>query len=133
MELRIKPEFIDLKFLYVELNSTIYYNPNAIDSASTVRTLVSDTLSTYSKSDDLNKFGGRFKYSKVQKIIDETNSAITSNITKVKIRRNLVANTSNPAQYELCFGNAFHNRREGYNIKSSGFRLDGVKDTVYMD
>ena len=128
----IKPEFIDLKFLYVELNSTIYYNPNAIDSASTVRTLVSDTLSTYSKSDDLNKFGGRFKYSKVQKIIDETNSAITSNITKVKIRRNLVANTSNPAQYELCFGNAFHNRREGYNIKSSGFRLDGVKDTVYM-
>ena len=129
----IKPEFIDLKFLYVELNSTIYYNPNAIDSASTVRTLVSDTLSTYSKSDDLNKFGGRFKYSKVQKIIDETNSAITSNITKVKIRRNLVANTSNPAQYELCFGNAFHNRREGYNIKSSGFRLDGVKDTVYMD
>ena len=128
----IKPEFIDLKFLYVELNSTIYYNPNAIDSASTVRTLVSDTLSTYSKSDDLNKFGGRFKYSKVQKIIDETNSAITSNITKVKIRRDLIANTSNPAQYELCFGNAFHNRREGYNIKSSGFRLDGVKDTVYM-
>ena len=128
----IKPEFIDLKYLYVELNSTIYYNPNAIDSASTVNTLVSDTLSTYSKSDDLNKFGGRFKYSKVQKIIDETNSAITSNITKVKIRRDLVANTSNPAQYELCFGNAFHNRREGYNIKSSGFRLDGVKDTVYM-
>lgn len=128
----IKPEFIDLKYLYVELNSTIYYNPNAIDSASTVNTLVSDTLSTYSKSDDLNKFGGRFKYSKVQKIIDETNSAITSNITKVKIRRNLLANTTNPTQYELCFGNAFHNRREGYNIKSSGFRLDGVKDTVYM-
>ena len=128
----IKPEFIDLKYLYVELNTTIYYNPNAIDSASTVNTLVSDTLSTYSKSDDLNKFGGRFKYSKVQKIIDETNSAITSNITKVKIRRDLIANTSNPAQYELCFGNAFHNRREGYNIKSSGFRLDGVKDTVYM-
>ena len=128
----IKPEFIDLKFLYVELNSTIYYNPNAIDSASTIRSLVSDTLTTYSKSDDLNKFGGRFKYSKVQKIIDETNSAITSNITKVKIRRDLLANTDNPAQYELCFGNAFHNRREGYNIKSSGFRLDGVKDTVYM-
>ena len=128
----IKPEFIDLKYLYVELNTTIYYNPNAIDSASTVNTLVSDTLSTYSKSDDLNKFGGRFKYSKVRKIIDETNSAITSNITKVKIRRDLIANTSNPAQYELCFGNAFHNRREGYNIKSSGFRLDGVKDTVYM-
>ena len=39
---------------------------------------------TYS---DLNSFGGRFKYSKVQQIIDNTDTAITSNITKVRIRR----------------------------------------------
>ena len=67
----------------VELNSTIYYNPNAIDSASTVRTLVSDTLSTYSKSDDLNKFGGKFKYSKFKRLLTRR-TFITSNITKVK-------------------------------------------------
>tara|TARA_R100000008_G_scaffold66913_2_gene43963 strand:+ start:7640 stop:9523 length:1884 start_codon:yes stop_codon:yes gene_type:complete len=128
----IKPEFIDLKYLYVELDSTVYYNANAIDSPSTIKTEVTSTLSEYAKSDDLNKFGGRFKYSKVLKIIDDTSIAITSNITKVKLRRDLEVETKNPAQYELCYGNAFHNKRSGYNIKSSGFNIDGVDGLVYM-
>ena len=128
----IKPEFIDLKFLYVELNSAVYYNSNSIDSADSVKTQVISNLTTYSNSEDLNKFGGRFKYSKVQKIIDDTSTAITSNITKVKIRRDLEANVSNPAQYELCYGNSFHNRKDGFNVKSTGFNVDGVDGTVYM-
>jgi len=128
----IKPEFIDLKFLYVELNTSVYYNSNATTSPSDLRTEVIDNLNTYANSTDLNKFGGRFKYSKVQKIIDQTSNAITSNITKVKMRRDLEANVSNIAQYELCFGNAFHNRRTGFNIKSTGFNVDGIRGTVYM-
>ena len=80
----------------------------------------------------MNKFGGRFKYSKILKIIDESSSAVTSNITKVIIRRNLDADTANFAQYELCFGNRFHNRREGYNIKSTGFTINGVSGTCYF-
>jgi len=128
----IKPEFIDLKFLYVELNSSVYYNSNSIQNSDVVKTQVISNLTTYANSSDLNKFGGRFKYSKAQKIIDDTSTAVTSNITRVKMRRDLEANTSNPAQYELCYGNAFHNRREGFNIKSTGFNVDGVLGTVYM-
>ena len=128
----IKAEFIDLKFLYVELMTSIYYNSNSVTSSDDLKTQVINNLATYANSADLNKFGGRFKYSKVQKIIDETSSAITSNITKIKVRRDLEANTSNPAQYELCYGNAFHNRRTGFNIKSTGFNIDGVNGTVYM-
>ena len=128
----IVPEFIDLKFLYVEINSSVYYNTNAISDSDSLKTTVINNLNTYAKSEDLNKFGGRFKYSKVQNVIDQSSSAIVSNITKVKIRRNLEANLSNPSQYELCYGNAFHNRKTGYNIKSTGFRLDGVKEEVFM-
>ena len=128
----IVPEFIDLKFLYVEINSSVYYNTNAISDSDSLKTTVINNLNTYAKSEDLNKFGGRFKYSKVQNVIDESSSAIVSNITKVKIRRNLEANLTNPSQYELCYGNAFHNRKTGYNIKSTGFRLDGVKEEVFM-
>ena len=128
----IRPELIDLKFLFVELNSTVYYNFNTSPGIESIKTSVTENLTTYSNSDDLNKFGGRFKYSKVQRIIDQTNTSITSNITKVKIRRNLEANTSNPAQYELCFGNQFHANNDGYNIKSTGFTVDGIKGTVYM-
>jgi hypothetical protein len=36
--------------------------------------------------------------------------------------------------YELCFGNSFHlkNTKSGYNIKSSGFNVDGIVETVYI-
>lgn len=79
-----------------------------------------------------NKFGGRVKYSKVVSIIDNIHEAITSNITKVKIRRNLRAEIGRNAQYELCYGNKFHSRSEGYSIKSSGFTVFGISDTVYL-
>lgn len=128
----IVPEFIDLKFLYVELNSAVYYNTNAVSDPDTLKTTIVSNLNTYARSEDLNKFGGRFKYSKIQKIIDDSSPAIVSNITKVKIRRNIEAIFENPSQYELCYGNAFHNRKGGFNIKSTGFRIDGIGQTVYM-
>jgi hypothetical protein len=128
----IKPEFIDLKYLYVELDSTVYYNSNMVSSVADLNSKVVGSLNTYASSNDLNKFGGRFKYSKSQKIIDETDTAITSNITKVIIRRDLECDTANFAQYELCYGNKFHNRSKGYNIKSTGFTVDGIRGTLYF-
>ena len=128
----IRQEFVDLKYLYIELDTTVYYNANAIIDINNLKTNIRNSLETYSKSADLNKFGGRFKYSKILKIIDESSAAVTSNITKVIIRRNLDADTANLAQYELCFGNRFHNRREGYNIKSTGFTVNGVTGTCYF-
>ena len=128
----IRQEFVDLKFLYIELDTTVYYNANSILDVNNLKTNIRNSLEIYSKSADLNKFGGRFKYSKILKIIDESSAAVTSNITKVIIRRNLDADTANFAQYELCFGNRFHNRREGYNIKSTGFTINGVSGTCYF-
>ncbi len=128
----IRQEFVDLKYLYVELDSTVYYNANSIVDINNLKTTIRNSLQTYAKSADLNKFGGRFKYSKILKIIDESNNAVTSNITKVIIRRNLDADTANFAQYELCYGNRFHNRREGYNIKSTGFTVNGISGTCYF-
>jgi len=93
---------------------------------------VIDSLNEYSNSLDLNKFGGRFKYSKVLQIIDNTDTSITSNITKVRIRRDLKASINQFAQYELCFGNKFHINSNGYNIKSTGFNIVGELDTVYL-
>ena len=89
-------------------------------------------MTQYSNSLDINKFGGRFKYSKVQQIIDNTDNAITSNITKVRIRRDLKAVTNQFAQYELCFGNKFHINSTGYSIKSTGFKISSEPDTVYL-
>ena len=80
----------------------------------------------------MNRFGGRFKYSKVLQLIDRVDNAITSNITKVRIRRDMKVLKNQFAQYEICFGNRFHVNPNGLNIKSTGFRIPGEKSLVYL-
>lgn len=128
----IRQTIVDLKILYVEIDSSIYYNPSQVSNISSLRTRVINALNLYSQSTDLNKFGGRFKYSKLLQVIDNVDNAITSNITKVILRRNLKALLNNFAQYELCFGNKFHVNPAGFNIKSTGFRIPGETDLVYF-
>jgi hypothetical protein len=128
----IKPEFVDINVVYVELDSTVYYNANYIGSVSDLQTQITNSLTTYSNSTDLNKFGGRFKYSKALRVIDATNNSITSNITKVKIRRNVGTILNDPTKYYVCFENRFHTDEGGYNIRSSGFYVKGIPDIVYI-
>jgi hypothetical protein len=128
----INPEIVDLKTLYVEIDSSIYYNNSQVSNVNDLKTRVINSLNNYSKSTNLNSFGGRFKYSKVLQTIDNTDSAITSNITKVRLRRDLKSNINNPTQYEICYGNQFHVNPNGKNIKSTGFKISGETDTVYF-
>lgn len=128
----INQQIVDLKILYVELDSTIYYNNQQVSNVDDLRTNVISSLTTYSKDVDMNRFGGRFKYSKVLQLIDRVDNAITSNITKVRIRRDMKALVNQFAQYELCFGNRFHVNPNGLNIKSTGFKVQGESSTVYI-
>jgi hypothetical protein len=134
----IKPEIVDLKYLYVEINTSAYYDRSAISEVENVRKKIIDTITQYGSSYELNNFGGRFKYSKLTSLIDNVSTSVTSNITKIKIRRDLQPEFNKFATYELCFGNAFHIKRNnlldnrGYNIKSTGFNILNVDGTVYM-
>tara|TARA_B100000424_G_scaffold50457_1_gene35700 strand:+ start:452 stop:2557 length:2106 start_codon:yes stop_codon:yes gene_type:complete len=128
----IVPSFVDLKFLYVELDSYIYYNTNFVGAPDTLKTNVIDAVSEFGKQADLNKFGGRFKYSKMTSVIDGVDDSITSNITNVIIRRNLKSLIDQFTQYELCFDNEFYHELDSYNIKSTGFSVSGVDGTVYI-
>lgn len=129
----IVPEFLDLKYIYIEVDSTIYYNTNAAPSADYVKSIVSSNISAYADSTELNRFGARFKYSKFLKIIDDSNVSITSNITKIVMRRDLRPAINQFADYEICYGNAFYvGKCDGYNIKSSGFKVSGISETVYL-
>ncbi len=129
----IVPEIVDLKYLYIEANSNVYYNTNLAPDAATVQTIVSNNIVNYSDSTQLNKFGARFKYSKFLKIIDDSHESITSNVTTITMRRDMEARLNQFAEYEICFGNRFHIKSStGYNIKSSGFRVSGINDTVYL-
>ncbi len=128
----INSEIVDLKVLYVELNSTIYYNPSQIASAANLRTTIVSALDSYSQNIEINRFGGRFKYSKLNTLIDRVDNGITSNITKVIIRRDMKALLNQFAQYELCFGNRFNINSAGYNVKSTGFTVLGSNETAFL-
>ena len=128
----INQKILDLKLLYVELDSFVYYDQSKVTTVSELKTNIINGLLTYGSSTDLNKFGGRFKYSKMLNVIDNIDDAISSNITRVRIRRNLKALTNQFAQYELCYGNRFHINPEGKNIKSTGFTIEGQTDMLYF-
>jgi hypothetical protein len=81
----------------------------------------------------LNKYGARLKYSKFLKIIDDSHESITSNITTVNIRRDLRVALNTIAEYSIGFGNEFYVKfSEGFNIKTSAFRINGFAEDVYI-
>jgi len=129
----IVPEILDLKYLYVEVDCTAYYNTNTSLSSSAVRTKIIKNIERYADSTELNRYGARFKYSKFLKLIDDSDVSVTSNITTLAMRRDLRIELGKYADYEICYGNAFHVKNiNGYNIKSSGFKVSGVYDFVYL-
>ena len=129
----IIPEIVDLKYLYIETASDVYYNSNLAPSGGAVKTEIIKNIDTYADSTELNKFGARFKYSQFGTIVDESHQSITSNITTVIMRRDLRAVVNTFADYEICYGNRFHiSDSTGYNIKSSGFVVSGISATVYL-
>ena len=128
----IKQEFLDLKYLYVEYDSTVSYDPSFISSSDDLYSRIVKSIENYSRSSDINSFGGRLKYSKLLSQIDQVDRAITSNITKLVMRRNMVPAYNALANYEVCYANQFHADLEGFNIRSTGFTLDGVEGTVYL-
>ena len=129
----IVPEILDLKYLFIETNSKVYYNTNLAPSASFVSTKVQRDLTAYAESSELNKYGARFKYSRFLKVIDSSHESVTSNITTVEMRRDLRLATSEVAEYAIDFGNEFHVRSmSGFNIRTSAFRVLNINTDVYL-
>ena len=129
----IVTEIIDLKYLYIEVDTNVYYNQNLTSSTSNLVTSVTNNVTNYSNSTQLNKFGARFKYSKFTKVIDDSSDLITSNITIVHMRRDLSPSLNQFVEYSIGFGNRIHVKNQiGFNIKTSGFTVSGISGTVYM-
>ena len=129
----IVPEILDLKYLFIETNSNVYYNTNLAPSASFVSTKIQRDLTSYAESSELNRYGARFKYSKFLKVIDQSHESVPSNITTVEMRRDLRLAISEVAEYAIDFGNQFHIKSmNGFNIRSSAFRVVNISSDVYL-
>ena len=132
----IQPQIVDPSILYIDLTSFVYYNPNNTRrTQDQIKTVVMNTLTLLNIGSEFNKFGGKFKFSKLQKIIDEADVSITSNITRLKMRKNVIVELNARVNYKICYGNRI---KQGTStepsVSSSGFKIVGdTINTYYLD
>ena len=129
----IQPTIIDPSILYIDIDSFVYFNPNVTrNEASQVKNAVLAALSVLNSSGEFNKFGGKFKYSRLQSIIDGSEVSITSNITRLKMRKNVTVTLGARVNYKICYGNRI---KQGTSTKpcvsSSGFKVVGDDFNTY--
>lgn len=128
----IVPEIIDAKVLFITFNSRVFYKSSFSSSLNDLKTKVTESITKFSNSKEVNSYNARFKYSKFLSLIDNSDSAISSNATEINIKRVLQPVINKFAEYEICFKNRFLISSESGNIRTSGFKIAGITDTVYI-
>ena len=131
----VEPKIMDPSVLYIDLVTYVYFNPNTTRrSQEEIKQIIYRTLETVNASAEFNKFGGKFKYSKLGKVIDDAEPAITSNITKVKMRKNVPISLNQRFNYKICFGNRINAQLDTPTLETNGFkRADGGNRVYYLN
>lgn len=128
------PEIVDPDFLNIALNVNVYYNPRETTrTAPEIETIVTNTIFDYDDA-DLQSFDGVFRFSKLSKLIDSSEKAITNNSMTVLLRRNIAPRYNVSAQYLLNVINPIHySEAAGGSIGTTGFYIDGSDEIHYLD
>ena len=131
----VTPVIIDPETTFITLTTNFKYDSSlTIKDVSTLQTNVLDAVSSYN-TDTLEDFTGMFRYSAVVKTIDDADSSILSNITKVKMYKYITPTLSSGLKYTLSFNNAFynphteHNKSGGGIVSSTGFKINDDSST----
>jgi len=131
----VTPVIIDPETTFIILETTFKYDSSrTTKDISTIKTNVSDAISAYN-TDTLEDFTGMFRYSAVGKTIDNAESSILSNITKVKMYKNITPTLNTGLKYTISFNNAFYNPHSGHNtsdggiVSSTGFKINNDSST----
>tara|TARA_R100001377_G_scaffold7076_1_gene3797 strand:- start:70 stop:1758 length:1689 start_codon:yes stop_codon:yes gene_type:complete len=126
----VTPVIIDPETTFLTLTTSFKYNSSISTLAlSTIQTNVLNTITSYN-NDTLENFTGMFRHSAVTTLIDATDPAILSNVTKVKMYKFITPTLNEGLKYTLNFSNAFFNPHSGHNasaggiISSTGFKIN---------
>ena len=120
----IEPKLVDPSILYVEMNSKIYYNGSATDQTpAQIRDKVIGNVQSYLDTSDTEKFNGKFRYSKMVSVIDDSDRNINSNLTSVTMRKDFYPSLNSTFYYEICFQNTFDKDCDEPVLSSTGFRV----------
>lgn len=130
----IVPEIVDPTYIELDINTTVYYNPNKTSrSREQLKVAVIQAVEKYNQ-DYLEKFDGAFRYSKFSATIDNVDQSITSNITKFRLFCEIVPKYNVSSTYSLNLVNPIYT--EGVpeeSFLSTGFYIDSTNTVYYMD
>lgn len=131
----VEPKIIDPSVLYIDLTSFVYFDPNLTRrTQAELKNIVIGAFTLLNNGSEFNKFGGKFKYSKLQKIIDDSDPSFTSNITKLKMRKNVVVNLNARVNYKICYGNKIFASTGSPSVTTTGFKIAGdVTNTYFLE
>jgi hypothetical protein len=131
----VTPVIVDPETTFIILNVTFNYDSTSTTKEKTeLETLVNTTIQNYTDT-DLEDFNRPFRYSKLTGLIDQTDTAILSNITTVTLARFVTPITTTSTAYTLNFNNAFFNPHSGHStiIASTGFFIDNASTEYFFD
>ena len=124
----------DPDILYIETESTVYYNEQiTMKDTSAIVADVQTTLSDFADSSIASRFGGTVRYSRIVGTIDDADNSITRNITTLRMRKNMSIAQNTLASYEICFENSIDRDGTGYSVYSTGFRFTDDEEIYYFE
>jgi hypothetical protein len=130
----VTPEILDPSILYVELESKIFYDTRKTNFTSEqIRSGAINGIEGYLAQSDTEKFNGKFRYSKVVGVIDESDMSINSNLTSVIMRKDFYPQLNSTFFYEVCYQNTFLDDDDPV-MSSTGFVVSEYPNyTVYLE
>jgi len=136
----ITPVIVDPETTYLILTTKFKYDSSATTSITAdLETSVTSTLTTYN-TDNLKQFGSMFRHSQLTGQIDDTDTAILSNVTNLSVGKFFTPTITASTAYTVNFNNAFYNPHSGHNataggiIASTGFKISGdTTNVMYFD
>ena len=125
----VTPVIIDPETTFITLTTNFKFNSGAtVKDVSSLETNVLSSIINYN-SVELNNFTGMFRHSQLTENINNADTSILSNITKVKMYKFITPTLESALKYTLSFNNALFNPHSGHNstgggiVSSTGFKI----------
>ena len=130
----ITPVIVDPEYIKLEIVTTAYYNPRMTGMSETeLKSLVTQTIKDYN-TQNLQSFSGVFRHSNLSSKIDATEASVVSNITTLKLHREVDVKYNANENYTINIGNPIYNSGVGeQSILSTGFYIQGNANLMYLE
>lgn len=130
----ITPVIVDPEYINLEITTAAYYNPRLTTKTETeLKDLVINTIKAYN-TENLQSFTGIFRHSNLSSQIDATEDSIISNITTIKLHREVEVQYNSNSTYTVYLGNPIYNSTvPEQSITSTGFYIQGNENVMYLE